>query len=103
MAGEPEICSIFLKKTAEDGFKNIATLLKAVPEAGAIHAQRFPAVPGEVRPTMENPEASIDGETHECTEMYPAFLKTAEEEKKTEAVQVFTCAMKAEGVHAGAV
>lgn len=52
---------------------------------------------------MENPEASIDGETHECTEMYPAFLKTAEEEKKTEAVQVFTYAMKAEGVHAGAV
>jgi len=91
----------FSKKAAEEGFGNIATLLKAVSEAEAIHAKSLLAVLAEVRPTAQNLEASIEGETHESVEMYPAYIKNAKEEKKTEAVQLFTYAAKAEAVHAG--
>ncbi len=93
----------FSKKAAEEGFRNIATLLKAVSEAEAIHAKNLLAVLAEVRPTAQNLEAGIEGETHESVEIYPAYIKNAIEEKKTEAVQLFTYAAKAEEVHAGLV
>jgi rubrerythrin len=55
---------------------------------------------GKIKTTKENLQGSISGETHEYTEMYPAFLKEAETEKKSDAALVFTYAMKAEEVHA---
>ena len=56
---------------------------------------------GAVNATEKNLEGSIEGETHEYTSMYPAFVKDAEAEKKSDAVLAFTHAMKAEEVHAG--
>ncbi|OPY36255.1 MAG: Rubrerythrin [Methanoregula sp. PtaU1.Bin051] len=90
----------FSEKAAEEGFKNIATLFKAASEAEAIHAKKLLKVMGAVSTTNDNLQESIAGETHEFTEMYPAFLKLAETEKKTDAVLAFTYAMKAEEVHA---
>jgi rubrerythrin len=51
--------------------------------------------------TEKNLEASIAGETHEYTSMYPGFITVAEAEKRSDAVLAFTHAMKAEEVHAG--
>jgi len=91
----------FSEKAAEEGFKNVATLFKAASEAEAIHAKKLLKVLSAIGPTAQNLEGSIAGETAEYTSMYPGFLKTAEAEKKTDAVLAFTHAMKAEEVHAG--
>jgi rubrerythrin len=91
----------FSEKAAEEGFKSVATLFKAASEAEAIHAKKLLKVLSAIGPTAQNLEGSIAGETHEFTSMYPAFIKVAEAEKKTDAILAFTHAMKAEEVHAG--
>ncbi len=91
----------FSEKAAEEGFKNVAVLFKAASEAEAIHAKKLLKVLAMIEPTAKNLEASIAGETHEYTAMYPAFVKAAEAEKRSDAVLAFTHAMKAEEVHAG--
>jgi len=90
----------FSEKAAADGFKNVATLYKAASEAEAIHAKKLLKVLAAVDATEKNLELSIAGETHEFTKMYPDFIKTAEGESKSDALLVFTYAMKAEQVHA---
>jgi len=91
----------FSEKAAEEGFKSIAVLYKAASEAEAVHARKLLKVLTMVGTTATNLEASIAGETHEFTTMYPAFIKAAEAEKRSDAVLAFTHAMKAEEVHAG--
>jgi rubrerythrin len=91
----------FSEKAAEEGFKNVAVLYKAASEAEAIHAKKLLKVLAMIEPTAKNLEASIAGETHEFTTMYPEFVKAAEAEKRSDAVLAFTHAMKAEEVHAG--
>jgi len=91
----------FSDKAAEEGFRNVAVLYKAASEAEAIHAKKLLKVLTAVESTAKNLEASITGETYEFTTMYPAFVKAAEAEKRSDAVLAFTHAMKAEEVHAG--
>jgi rubrerythrin len=90
----------FSEKAAEEGFKGIATLYKAASEAEAIHAKKLLKVVAAIGPTAKNLEASIAGETHEFTSMYPGFIATAQAEGRSDAVLAFTHAMKAEQVHA---
>ena len=90
----------FSEKASAEGLNNVATLYKAASEAEAIHAKRLLKVLGTIQATEQNLEASIAGETHEFTRMYPDFVKLAETEKKSDAVLAFTYAMKAEEVHA---
>jgi rubrerythrin len=90
----------FAEQAETDGFKNVAKLYRAASEAEAIHARKIIRVLGGVAPTLENLKKSVEGETHEFKSMYPAFIKEAESEKKSEAVTAFTYAMKAEEVHA---
>jgi rubrerythrin len=90
----------FAEQAESDGFKNVAKLYRAASEAEAIHARKMIRVLGGVATTMENLKKSVEGETHEFKSMYPAFIKEAEGEKKSEAVTAFTYAMKAEEVHA---
>lgn len=104
LAGESEANRKYLafsEKAAEEGFTGVATLFKAASEAEAIHAKKLFKVLGRIQGTAQNLEASVEGETHEFTTMYPAFIKQAEAEKRTDAVLAFTHAMKAEEVHAG--
>ncbi len=90
----------FSEKAAEEGFKNVAVLYKAASEAEAIHAKKLLKVLSAIGPTTKNLEASIAGETHEYTSMYPEFVKGAEAEGRSDALLAFTHAMKAEQVHA---
>jgi rubrerythrin len=55
---------------------------------------------GSIGKTEDNLKASVAGETHEYTEMYPGFVKEGDAEKMSDAVIAFTYAMKAEEVHA---
>jgi rubrerythrin len=90
----------FADKAKDEGFTNVAKLFTAASEAEAIHAKRLLKVLGSIGKTEENLKASVAGETHEFTEMYPAFVKLGEAEKQSDAVIAFTYAMKAEEVHA---
>ncbi|UUX91460.1 rubrerythrin family protein [Methanoplanus endosymbiosus] len=92
---------IFSEKAAAEGYPNVAKLFKAASEAEAIHAKRLLLILNKLGSTEENLKGSVAGETEEYTEMYPAFIKTANEEGQKEAATVFTHAMKAEEVHAG--
>ncbi len=91
----------FAEKATEEGFPGIARLFTAASEAEAIHARRILKAISAVGKTEENLSGAISGETHEFTEMYPAFVRQAETEKMTDALQIFTYAMQAEEVHAG--
>jgi len=90
----------FSEKAAEEGFTNVAKLFRAASEAEAIHAKRHLSVYG-VPSTLENLQASVEGETDEFTTMYPGFIKESQAEGNTDATRSFTFAMKAEQVHAG--
>ncbi|EHQ37074.1 rubrerythrin family protein [Methanoplanus limicola] len=92
---------VFAEKATAEGYPNVAKLFKAASEAEAIHAKRLLFVLNKLGSTEENLKGSVAGETEEYTEMYPAFIKTADEEGENEAATVFTHAMKAEEVHAG--
>ena len=92
--------SAFADKAKDEGFTNVAKLFSAASEAEAIHAKRLLKVLGSIGKTEDNLKASVTGETHEYTEMYPGFVKVGEEEKQSDAVLAFTYAMKAEEVHA---
>lgn len=91
----------FSEKADKEGFKNVARLYRAASQAEAIHAKRELSVMGGIKKTVENLQGSVEGETDEFTNMYPAFVEEAKKAGNTNAVAIFTHAMKAEEVHAG--
>jgi rubrerythrin len=91
----------FAEKAESDGYLNIARLFKAASEAEAIHAKKLMKALGMIGSTKGNLEKAVAGETHEFTEMYPAFVREAESEKQSDALLAFNYALKAEEVHAG--
>ncbi|MEM7020017.1 MAG: rubrerythrin family protein, partial [Pseudomonadota bacterium] len=50
--------------------------------------------------TSDNLKASVAGETHEYTDMYPGMAKTAREENQEEIADWFETLAKAERSHA---
>jgi rubrerythrin len=91
----------FAEKAESDGYLNIAKLFKAASEAEAIHAKKLMKALGMIGSTRDNLEQAVAGETHEYTEMYPAFVQEAESDKQSDALLAFNYALKAEEVHAG--
>lgn len=104
----------FAKAAKEQGYDQLARLWEATSAAEQIHINMEAALvaaeePDYVRPTAPEatPEAldlnliaSATGEIYETSDMYPAFIKKAQEEGKDKAVKVFTRAKLAEAVHA---
>ncbi|NLO77073.1 MAG: rubrerythrin family protein [Methanomicrobiales archaeon] len=88
-------------KAKDEGYPVVAKLFTAASKAEEIHARRLLGALKAIGSTEENLADAVQGETHEYTEMYPAFIELATTEKATEAKTVFTHAMKAEEVHAG--
>ncbi|MCP1661464.1 MAG: rubrerythrin family protein [Methanocalculus sp. MSAO_Arc1] len=93
--------AIFAEKAKEEGYAQVARLFRAASLAEEIHARRLLRVAGLIRTTEENLKGGIEGETHEFMEMYPEFIRRAQEEGRKDAEITFTHAMKAEEVHAG--
>lgn len=103
-AGESQANRKYLaysKKAEKEGKLNAAKLFKAASDAETIHALKHFEVAGKVGNTADNLKDGVAGETHEYKEMYPDFVKLAEEEGNKAALRSFTFAMKAEEVHAG--
>jgi rubrerythrin len=105
--------TMYAQKSKEAGYLSVAALFSAASFAEGIHAQKHAKVlksyEVEAKPEIKLPEwvdiktalaDAIKGETHESTEMYPGFIKTAENKNVSAAVRSFSHAMKAEIVHA---
>jgi rubrerythrin len=89
----------FAKKADEDGFKQVATLFRAVAAAETVHAHNHFRAAGQVKTTAENLQNSIEGEHYENSEMYPAFLKDAEADGDKKAQRSFNFANEVEKIH----
>jgi rubrerythrin len=104
----------FAKAAREQGYDQIARLFEATAAAELIHIGLEYALvskmePGYEKPVVEPPAAETcdvnlisgaNGEIYETSDMYPSFIKKAQEEGNNKAVQVFTRAKLAESVHA---
>lgn len=91
----------FAKKTEQDGYPQVAKLFRAAAEAETVHAHAHFRVMGGVKDTEENLQAAIEGEGFEFMEMYPKFLKEAEDEGNKPATFSFKYALAVEEVHHG--
>ena len=91
----------FAEKAEEEGQKRIARLFRAAANAETVHARNHLKVMEEIKSTKENLLAAIVGENHEFTEMYPGFIKQAENEGEKKAAESFDLANKVERIHHG--
>lgn len=89
----------FAKQAEKDGYPQIAKLFRGVAEAETIHAHAHLKAMGGINSTAENLKEAIDGEHFEFTEMYPPYLKTAEEECDRKAAMSFAYALEVEKIH----
>jgi rubrerythrin len=90
----------YAKKAEQEGKLNAAKLFRAASDAETLHALKHFEVAGKIGSTAENLKDAVAGETYEYKDMYPDFVKVAEEEGNKAALMSFTFAMKAEEVHA---
>ena len=102
----------FAMKAKEENLPEISKLFETASKSEAIHASNHAKVIEEmggklgefapvfkVNTTLENLQAAYEGETHEITNMYPEFIKTAETEKADNAIQTFSYAIETEKKH----
>ncbi|UCD92385.1 MAG: rubrerythrin family protein [Methanobacteriota archaeon] len=103
---------IYAGKAEVDGFPNVARLFRAVAYAEHLHAKSHFKVLKQAedeltvsgggfgfKDTSENLVVAIEGETFEVEEMYPAYLKVAEEQEEKSAARSFSWALEAEKMH----
>lgn len=104
----------FSKVAKSDGFDQIARLFQCTSDAEKIHIELEynlakeldPATEKPTPPTVEGQTSDVNlilgatGEIYETSDMYPSFIKKAQEESNNKAVQVFTRAKLAEAYHA---
>ncbi|WP_406661780.1 rubrerythrin family protein [Methanolobus sp. ZRKC3] len=90
----------FAEKADAEGFTQVAKLFRAAAAAETVHAHNHLRVLKGIKSTKENLEEAISGETFEFDEMYPGFIKVAEDEGNVEAAWSFDVANKVEKIHA---
>ena len=100
----------FAKIADVEGYPEIAGNVRDTAEGETGHAHGHldylksagdPATGLPIGPTEKNLAASVAGETHEYTDMYPGMAKTAREEGFDEIADWFETLAKAETAHAG--
>jgi rubrerythrin len=91
----------FAQKAEADGYPQVAKLFRAAAAAETVHAHAHLRALGGIKSTAENLEAAAAGEGYEFREMYPPFLKEAQEEGNKPAEFSFKFALAAEEVHHG--
>ena len=100
----------FAKIADIEGYPEIAGNFRETAEGETGHAHGHldylkkvgdPATDLPIGDTVSNLRASVAGETHEYTDMYPGMAKTAREEGFGEIADWFETLAKAEKSHAG--
>lgn len=103
----------FAKKADAEGYAAVASLFRAAAKAEEIHAANHAAVITkmgakptasvklpEIKSTVDNLKAAVEGESYERDKMYPQFVKDARAAGDADAVRTFNFALAAEGEHA---
>ncbi len=103
----------FAAKADSEGYAGAAGLFRAAARAEEVHAgnhaeviRKFGGEPKaeivkpEVKSTVENLQAAVEGETYERDTMYPEFIERAKAEKNKDALRTFNFAKTAEAEHA---
>jgi rubrerythrin len=99
----------FAQKADIEGYPDVAALFRSVAEGETGHAFGHfdfladagdPMTDQPVGPTEDNLRSAIAGETHEYTEMYPGFARTARDEGFEEVAEWFETLARAEKSHA---
>jgi rubrerythrin len=100
----------FAQKADIEGYNDVATVFRSTAEGETGHAHGHlefleetgdPATGLPIGGTDANLKASVAGETHEYTDMYPGMAKTARDEGYDEIADWFETLAKAEKSHAG--
>lgn len=100
----------FAQKADVEGYNDIASVFRSTAEGETGHAFGHlefleetgdPATGLPIGSTLDNLRASIAGETHEYTDMYPGMVRVAREEGFDEIADWFEILAKAEKSHAG--
>ena len=100
----------FAQKADIEGYNDVSALFRSTAEGETGHAHGHlefleetgdPATGLPIGSTGLNLKASVAGETHEYTDMYPGMAKSAREEGLDEIADWFETLAKAEKSHAG--
>jgi rubrerythrin len=100
----------FAQKADVEGYNDVAAVFRSTAEGETGHAHGHleflesvgdPATGLPIGGTALNLKASVAGETHEYTDMYPGMAKTARSEGFSEIADWFETLAKAEKSHAG--
>ncbi len=100
----------FAQKADVEGYNDVSTVFRSTAEGETGHAHGHlefleatgdPATGLPIGSTSNNLKASIAGETHEYTDMYPGMARTARQEGFDEIADWFETLAKAEKSHAG--
>ena len=100
----------FAQKADVEGYNDVSAVFRSTAEAETGHAHGHleyleavgePATGEPIGDTSLNLKASIAGETHEYTDMYPGMARTARDEGFDEIADWFETLAKAEKSHAG--
>ncbi|MEK9684439.1 MAG: rubrerythrin family protein [Rhodospirillaceae bacterium] len=100
----------FAQKADVEGYNDVAAVFRSTAEGETGHAHGHleyleevgdPATGEPIGDTASNLRASVAGETHEYTDMYPGMAKEAREEGFDEIATWFETLAKAERSHAG--
>jgi rubrerythrin len=91
----------FGEAAEKEKLANVARLFRAASFSEQVHATNHLRVLNGIGKTGENLQAAAQGENFEIIEMYPAYVKVAEDQGEKMAVKYFSFALAAEKVHAG--
>ncbi len=100
----------FAQKADVEGYNDVAAVFRSTAEGETGHAHGHlefmegvgdPGTGLPIGSTSNNLKASVAGETHEYTDMYPGMARTAREEGFGEIADWFETLAKAEKSHAG--
>ncbi len=89
----------FAMQAMQEGHPEIAQLFLEAAGAETIHGISHLRVAGGVGKTIDNLDESANGEDYEIEEMYPRFVREAEEEGRNDAAASFKLALEREIHH----
>ncbi len=91
----------FSEKADKEGHSQIARLFRAAAEAETVHARNHLNVMKGIGCTADNLKAGMEGEHHEFTSMYPAFIDQTATDGDDKARESFDYANQVEEIHYG--
>ena len=101
--GEAKACLRLLgyaQKAEEEGYPQMAKLFRAISEAEKVHALRHLRQLKQIKSTEENLQASFESEQSVSENVYPEFIRIADQEGNKAALIGFSQARDAEEYHA---